>query len=57
MSGVFVLRAAPGKSIARGGIELPFPLLAPSVIAGAHMAFPELRADRPYQQPADDSYP
>jgi hypothetical protein len=30
-------------------------LLAPSVTAWAHMAFPELRADRPYHQPGDDS--
>ena len=26
--------------------------MAPSVTAGAHTAFPELRADRPYHQPA-----
>jgi hypothetical protein len=31
--------------------------LAPSVTAGAHTAFPELRADRPYRQPGDDSRP
>ena len=29
-------------------------LLAPSVTGWAHMAFPELRADRPYHQPGDD---
>jgi hypothetical protein len=27
------------------------------ITAGAHPAFPELGADRPYQQPADDSRP
>ena len=31
--------------------------MAPSVTARAHMAFPELRADRPYHQPRDDSCP
>jgi hypothetical protein len=30
-------------------------LLAPSVTAWTHTAFPELRADRPYHQPDDDS--
>ena len=33
------------------------PDLAPSVTAGAHTAFPELGADRPYHQPVDDSRP
>jgi len=32
-------------------------LLAPNVTGWAHMAFPELRADRPYRQPGDDSCP
>src|SRR5580700_12336575 len=32
-------------------------LLAPSVTASAQMAFPELRADRLYHQPGDDSRP
>jgi hypothetical protein len=32
-------------------------LLAPSVTAWAHTAFPELRADRPYHLPGDDSRP
>ena len=31
------------------------PFVAPSVTAGAHTAFPELRADRPYHQPGADS--
>jgi hypothetical protein len=81
MSGVFVLRAAPGKLIARGGIELPFPLLcrfsdaangeaghklggrrrksvkAPSVTVWAHTVFPELRENRLYHHPGDDSRP
>jgi hypothetical protein len=32
-------------------------LLAPSVTTGAHMAFPDLRADRAYHQPGYDSRP
>jgi predicted ATPase len=32
-------------------------LMAPSVTAWAHTAFPELRTDRPYHQPGDDSRP
>src|SRR5271166_5853133 len=31
------------------------PLLAPSVTVWAHTVFPELRADRPYHQPGEDS--
>ena len=31
--------------------------MAPSVIARAHTAFPELREDRPHRQPGDDSRP
>jgi hypothetical protein len=31
--------------------------MAPSVTAGAHRAFPELRADRPQHRPGDDSRP
>jgi hypothetical protein len=32
-------------------------LMAPSVTAWAHTRFPELRADRPYHRPGDDSRP
>jgi hypothetical protein len=32
-------------------------LLAPSLTAWAHTAFPELKADRPYHRPGDDSRP
>jgi hypothetical protein len=31
--------------------------MAPSVTARVHTAFPELRADRPYRQPDNDSRP
>jgi hypothetical protein len=31
--------------------------MAPSVTAWTHTAFPELRADRPYHQHSDDSWP
>ena len=37
--------------------RVEWPVMAPSVTALAHRAFPELRADRPYHQPADDSRP
>ena len=39
----------------RGAIHIRGPLVAPSVTAWAHTAFPELGADRPYHQPGDDS--
>src|SRR5882724_6342588 len=31
--------------------------MAPSVTPWAHTTFPQLRADRPYDQPGDDSRP
>jgi Lipocalin-like domain len=39
----------------RGAADCPD--VAPSVTPWAHTAFPELRADRPYHQPGDDSRP
>jgi hypothetical protein len=57
--GVLMLLPSLAHVLDRGNyvIDLEGLLLAPSVTAVADTAFPQLRADRPYHQPGDDSRP
>ena len=47
----------PGLTLPPIRCQSGCPDVAPSVTTSAHMAFPELTADRLYNQPGDDSRP